>query len=263
MPRSIWKGSISFGLVNIPIKIYSAVEPREIELHNLCNVCHTPLQYKRWCPKCEKEVAWKDIKKGYKISKDKWVVLEKADVESVKLPSSRTIDIQSFVDVAQIDPIYFEKSYYVVPQESGLKAYSLFVDALRLANKAAIGRIVMRNKEYIVALRAFRKGISMHVLYYAGEIRDIEQLSELKNLVVVSREELELASALVSKLTEKTFDAKRFKDRYTEALKKLIKAKAEGKKFEVKKEKHIEKAKDLMEALKASVEAARKRKAKA
>ncbi|MDI6825784.1 MAG: Ku protein [Candidatus Aenigmarchaeota archaeon] len=262
MPRAIFSGNISFGLVSIPIKIYAASQPKQIDLHMVCNVCQTPLLYKRWCPKCNKEVGWQDIDRGYKISKDKWIIIKKEDLDRIKLPTTKTIDIKEFIDVSQIDPIFFEKPYYVVPQETGVKAYSLFVEALRLANKAALGKVVMRNKEYLIALRAFKKGIVMHVLYYLGEIREIEELSELKNLVVVSKEELELARTLIQKLTESEFDPKKFKDTYTEALMELIKAKAEGKAIEVKEEK-VEKARELMESLKASVEAVKKKKVKA
>jgi DNA end-binding protein Ku len=262
MPHAIFKGNVSFGLVSVPVKIYTATEPKEIEFHNLCPVCHTPLKYKRWCPKCDKEVEWKDIVKGYKLTKERWVILEKEELEKIKLPSSKSIDIQEFIDVSQIDPIYFEKSYYVVPDEGGEKAYSLLVEALRLANKAAVGKVVMKDKEYLIVLRAFKKGLVMHILFYLGEVRDIEELPELKKLVVVSKEELELAKLLISKLTREEFRIEDFKDNYTEALKKLIKAKAEGKEFEVKEEKPAEEAKSLMEALKASVEVVEKKKGK-
>jgi DNA end-binding protein Ku len=258
--HAIFTGNISFGLVSIPIKIYSATETKGIEFHNLCNVCHTPLTYKRWCPKCQKEVSWAEIKKGFKISKEKWVILEKEELEKIKLPTTKNIEIIQFVDVGQIDPIYFEKSYYVAPQEGGVKAYSLFVEALRLANKAAIGRVVIRNKEYLVALRPFKKGLVMHVLYYFGEIKDIEKLKELENLVVVSKEELELAKLLIGKLSTEEFDISKFKDRYAEAIKELIKTKLEGKEYEVKAEEKVAEAKSLMEALKASVEAVEKKK---
>lgn len=260
MPKAIWSGSISFSLVSIPIRIYSATEAKEIEFHMLCNVCSTPLQYKRFCPKCEKEVAWADIKKGFKISEKRWVILEKDEIEKLKLKSTKTIDIQSFVDVSQIDPIYFEKSYYVVPDKGGVKAYSLFVEALRLANKAAIGKVVLRDKEYLVMLRPFKRGITMHVLHYLREVRDVDEMPELKNLVVVSKEELELAKTLIGKLTEEEFDISKYKDQYTEALKKMIKAKAEGKEFKVEEEKPAEEAKSLMESLKLSVEAVKKKK---
>jgi DNA end-binding protein Ku len=260
MTRAIFSGAISFGLVHIPIKIYSATETKEIEFHMLCPECHTPLEYKRWCPKCEKEVPWQAVEKGFKIAKDRWVILKKEELQKIKLPSTKTIDIQAFVDISQIDPIFFEKSYYVVPEEGGEKPYSLFVEALRLANKAAIGKIVMREKEYLVALRPFKRGITMHILYYLGEIRDIEKLPELERLVVVSKEELELAKALIEKLTEEELDLSKFKDEYTEALKKLIRAKAEGKEFMMEEERPVEAAKSLMEALKASVEQAKKKK---
>lgn len=260
MPKALWKGSISFGLVNIPVKLYTSAQPKQIELHTLCPTCHSQLQYKRWCPKCQKEVKWTEIIKGYKISKDEWVILEKKDLEKIKIPTAKTIEIEYFIDVSQIDPIYFQKAYYVVPDEGGKKAYSLFVEALRLTNKAAVGRVVLKNKEYLVILRPFKKGIAMHILYYLGEIRDIEKLEELEKLIVVSKEEMELARMLIQKLSGEEFDIKKFKDRYTEALKELIKAKAKGEKFEVKEKKKVGEAKELMEALKASVEMVKKKK---
>lgn len=257
--HAIFSGNISFGLVTIPIKIYSATETKEIEFHNLCNICHTQLQYKRWCPTCQKEVSWADIKKGFKISKERWIILEKEEMEKLRIPSTKIIEIVQFIDVSQIDPIFFEKSYYIAPEEAGLKAYSLFVEALRLANKAAIGRVVIRNKEYVVAIRPFKKGLVMHVLFYLGEIRDIEKLKELERLVVVSKEELELAKLLIGKLSVEEFDISKFKDRYAEAIKELIKAKVEGRKYEVKPEERVAEAKGLLEALKASVEIVEKR----
>ncbi|MEM5812061.1 MAG: Ku protein, partial [Candidatus Aenigmatarchaeota archaeon] len=189
-----------------------------------------------------------------------WVILEKGEIEKLKLKSTKTIDIKSFIDVSQIDPIYFDKSYYVVPDENGIKPYSLFVEALRLANRAAIGKVVLRDKEYLVILRPFKKGLTMHVLYYLNEVRDVNELPELRKLVVISKEELELAKSLISKLTEEEFDISKYKDQYTEALKKLIKAKAEGKEFEIREEKPVAEAKSLMEALKASIETVKKKK---
>ncbi|MCW1296825.1 MAG: Ku protein [Candidatus Parvarchaeota archaeon] len=254
MVHAIWKGSISFGLVNIPIKIYVATKPKEIEFNNLCSECNTPLEYKRWCPKCEKEIAWRDVKKGFKISKDKWIVIEKEDLNKIKLPSTKTIDIKQFVDISQIDPIFFEKSYYVVPDEGGVKSYSLLVEALRITNKAAVGKVVMRDKEYLVCLRPFQNGLIMHILFFLSEIKDIKKLKELENLVIVSKEELELAKMLINKLTQQEFNPAKFKDQYTEALKELIKAKSEGKEFKVSAEERVEKAEELISALKESIE---------
>ncbi|MCD6403315.1 MAG: Ku protein, partial [Candidatus Aenigmarchaeota archaeon] len=204
--------------------------------------------------------SWEEVAKGYKITRDKWVILPRDEIEKLKPTSTKNIEILQFVDISQIDPIYYEKSYYVVPDEAGVKAYSLFVEALRLANKAAIGKVVIRNKEYLVVLRPYKKGLVMHVLYYVGEIRDINELPELKNLVVVSKEELELARALISKLTVDEFDISKFEDTYTKKLIELIKAKAEGKEVKEESVKPVEKAKSLMEALKASIEVAEKKK---
>ncbi|MEM5802052.1 MAG: Ku protein [Candidatus Aenigmatarchaeota archaeon] len=259
MPRSIWKGSISFGLVNIPIKVYPAAQSKQLSFHTLCKEGH-PLEYKRWCPVERREVKWDEVKKGYKIG-DKYIILEKEDLKKIELKTTKTIDIVEFVDAPQIDPIYIEKSYYVVPEETGVKAYSLFVEALSLQNKIAIGKVVMREKEYLVALRAYKKGLVMHVLHYLGEIKPIEELEELKNVVVVKGEELKLAQVLIEKLTEEKFDIGKFTDTYTEALKKLIKTKAEGKVFKIE-ERPVEEAKSLMEALKISVETVERKKKK-
>lgn len=254
--RSVWDGSISFGLVNIPVKVYPAVHPEEISLHYLCKKCKTPLEYKRWCPKCKKEIPWEDVVRGYKISKNKWVVISPKDLEKIKLKTTKTIDIKAFIRVSDIDPVYYEKTYYLVPQESGVKAYSLFAEALRLTGKAALGKIVMRNKEYLVALRHYKKGIAMHILYYTGEIQDIEELPELKHLVVISKEELKLAETLISQLSKHPrFED--FQDRYSKALKELIEAKLRKKEFRIQEE-SFEKGKELLEALKLSVERAKK-----
>ncbi|MFY3740725.1 MAG: DNA end-binding protein Ku [Candidatus Nitrosomirales archaeon] len=252
MPRSIWNGSISFGLVNIPVKMYTAAEAR-LGFTSLCKQGHQ-LQYRKWCPVENTEVKWGDVKKGFRLTGDKFVVLEKEDFEKVAIKTTKTIDVTEFVETQQIDPLYVEKSYYLVPEESGLKAYSLFVEALSTEDKSAIGKVVMRDKEHLVALRSYKKGLVMHILHYSDEIKSVEELPELKNLTAVKGEELKLAQALIEKLTDEKFQLSKFKDTYTEALKKLIRAKAAGKQFVVEEEKPVEEAKSLMEALKASVD---------
>jgi DNA end-binding protein Ku len=261
--KAIFSGTISFGLVTIPIKIYTATQPKEVEMHNLCGVCNTPLVYKRWCPKCQKEVEWNEIKKGFRISKEKWVVIEKSELESIKLKSTKTIEILMFTDPSQLDPLFIQKSYIIVPAEEGLKAYSLLVEALSLLNKIAIGKVTLKNKEYVVALRAYKEALLMHALYYKNEIKDISKLSELKSLPKVTKEEIELARVLIEKLSKEKLELEQFKDEYSEKLKQLIKAKVEGKQIveEESKEKEV-KAKNLMEALKASVEEVEKKKKK-
>jgi len=260
LPRALWKGSISLGLVNIPVSLYVSSKDRIIEFHNLCGECHTPLQYKRWCPKCEKEVAWNDIVKGYKISKDKYVVIDKKELEALQLKSTKAIEILKFIDVGQIDPLFIEKNYYLVPQEGGEKAYYLFRDVLAATGKAAIGKVVLRAKEHLVAIRQYKKGLVMTILHYKDEIIPMEQIEALKKYVVIKEAELKLAKALIDKLSGE-FKIGEYRDEYVKAVENLIKRKIEGKKIV---EKPIEvkptPKKDLMKALKASVESVKKRK---
>jgi len=249
--KSVWKGSIGFGLVNIPVKLYLAIREREIPLHSLCKNGHR-IVYKRWCPVEDREVTWQELKKGFEISKDKYVVLDKEDLEKIKIPSTKTIEIKEFVD-SQIDPIYIEKSYYVVPDKNGERAYALLFQTLALANKVGIGKFTMKDKEHVVALRAYKKGLLLQTLYYESEIISMDLLAELEELPKPEKKELELAQMLVEKLSKEEFDISKFKDEYTEALKQLIQAKVAGKSYEIKAEKEVKKAKSLIESLTESL----------
>jgi len=257
MPRAIWKGSISFGLVNIPVKVYAATKDQAIHFKTLCGECHTPLRYLRWCPNCRKEVPWDKIEHGYELTKGKFVVLKKKELEGLQLKSARTIDIRRFVDGAAVDSLYFNRHYYLIPMEGGEKAYSLLREVLALSNKIGIGKIVMRGKEHIVGIRAYRNGLLMSTLFYAQEIVPMSSISELGDLEKTGKEELELANVLVERLSGE-FDPGEFKDRYREAVVEVIKQKARGVEPELGKVPKVEKTKDLMKALKASVQAVRK-----
>ncbi len=256
MPKAIWKGSISFGLVNIPVKVYSGIGQAGVKFTSLCPYCKKPIRHKRWCDNCKKEIGFEDLLKGFKVGEE-YVIVKKEELERIKarLKTTKTIEIYEFVDLAQIDPIFYETFYYLVPDETGIKAYSLFAEALRLTNKAALGKVVMRNKEYLVALRTYKKGITMHVLHYLDEIRDVEEIEELKGLVTIGEQELNLALALIDKLSAEKFDPSKFKDEYREAVKKLIESKLKGEEIREEEEKEEEKeAVSLMEALKESLE---------
>jgi len=224
-------------------------------LHKTCN---TPLEHKRWCPSCKEEVPWEDVVKGFEISKDQYVVITKEELEFAKLKTTKNIEILQFVNKEEIDPIFFEKPYYLVPQEGGEKAYFLLKEALMYTNKAAVAKVVMRDREHYVTIYSYKSGLIMHTLYYPYEIRDINKLEELKKKPRISQEEKKLAVALINKLSSK-LDTSKFKDEYINALKKIIKAKLLGKKVKMPKEK-IEKAKELMAALKESVKKASKKK---
>lgn len=256
--KSILKASINFGLVNIPVKVYSATEEQVFSFRELHSKCGTPLEHKRWCPKCKKEVAWEDVDKGFPIGKDEYVHLTKEDIKAIMAKTSKTIDIIKFVDVSQIDPIYFNKNYYLAPQEGGEKAYHLFRNILSITGKAAIGKAVIRNKEYLVVIRAYREGLLMTTLHYSYEIRDISEIEELKKVVEIGEMERKLALKLVSSLSGK-FDIKHYKDEFADMLKKLIQEKMKGKLIITPEEK-IKKIEDLTEALKKSIEKIKKKK---
>src|SRR4029078_6277656 len=170
-----------FGLVNIPIKLYSATEDRVFSFNQLCKNSHR-IQYKRWCPIEEREVPYEEIKKGYEVSKDNYVVIEKTELENIKIKTTKTIDIKQFVDDKELDPIFIEKSYYVGPDSKTVdKAFTLLVNILRTTNKVGIGKVVLRDREQLVALRSYQRGIVMHALHFLDEIRPIDEIKELSD----------------------------------------------------------------------------------
>jgi DNA end-binding protein Ku len=218
----------------------------------LCGKCHTPLHYRRWCSKCKKEIEWEDVAKGIEISKGKFFVLTKEKLERLKPEKSDAVDIVEFVDKGMIDPIFFDRHYYIAPEKAKEKAYFLFREVLEAAAKVAVGRFVMREKEYVCAIESYKKGMLLTTLNYLYEIRDINKIEELKTAPKLKKEELKLAKELINKLYEKEFDISEFKDTFAEKLKELIKKMLKGEEIAVKKAKPEEK-KTLMEALKASI----------
>jgi len=262
--RAIWKGSISFGLVNIPIQVFSATQKDEYTSFNqLCDKGHK-IKYKKWCPVEEREIQWSEIKKGYEISKDTYVVLEKEDLEKVKLKTTNTIEVKEFIESEQFDPIFIEKNYYVGPdsgkkkkknEASNNKAYSLLVKILNETNKVAVGKVVLRDKEHVVALRAYQRGLVMHQLKYLDEIRPMDEIGNLDSLQQVDSKELSLGKTLVENLSSKEFDLGQYSDSYAKELEKLIESKSKGQKVSIKEEQQAEVAEttDILDALKASL----------
>lgn len=253
----MWKGSVSFGLVNIPVGVYLATEDREFSFNQLCANGHR-IRYKKWCPVEEREVSYSEIKKGYEITKDQYIVLENGDLDKIKLKTTNTIDIKEFVDEKDLDPILIEKSYYVAPDSKNKndKAYSLLVKVLTESQKIAIGKVVFRDKEHIVALRPYQRALVMHLLHYMDEIRPVDEISELKGLqrANVDKKELSLGKLLVENLSSEHFDASQYSDAYAKELEKLLDMKAKGKVILAKPEKMKEETKDLVSALKASLQ---------
>ena len=261
--RAIWKGSISFGLVNIPIQVFSATQKEEYTSFNqLCDKGHK-IKYKKWCPIEEREVQWSEIKKGYETSKDTYVVLEKEDLEKVKLKTTNTIEVKEFIESQQFDPIFVEKNYYVGPEtakkkkkttETSTRAYSLLVKILNETNKVAVGKVALRDKEHVVALRAYQRGLVMHQLKFLDEIRPMDEIGLLDGLQQVDSKELSLGKMLVENLTTEEFDLGQYSDAYAKELEKLIEAKSKGQKVSIKEEQEeVAETTDILEALKASL----------
>ena len=265
--RTIWKGSISFGLVNIPIQVFVATQKDEFSSFNQLDGKGHKIKYKKWCPIEEREVPWSEIKKGYEITKNNYVVLEKEDLENIKLKTTHTIEISEFIDSEDFDPIFIEKNYYIGPDAgitkkkkntspSNSKAYSLFVKILNETNKIAIGKVVLRDKEHLVALRSYQRGLIMHQLKYLDEIKPMDEVEGISSSQQpkVEDKELSLGKTLVDNLTSEQFDIGKYSDTYSKELEKLIEAKSKGQKVTVREEE--EKAEDttnLLEALKASI----------
>ena len=265
--RSIWKGAISFGLVNIPIQVFSAEQKEEYtSFSQLCQKGHK-IKYKKWCPVEEREVPWSEIKKGYEITKNNYVVIEKEEIENIKLKTTNTIEIKEFIISEEFDPLFIEKSYYVGPdtgkEKKGVnnttintipaKAYSLFVKILNETKKVAIGKVVLRDKEQLVALRAYQRGLVMHQLKYLDEIRPMDEVGGLDSSQKIDANELSLGKTLVENLTAEEFDPGQYSDAYAKELEKLIEAKSRGEKVTAKEEKKPEETTDLLKALKASI----------
>ncbi|MBD3310376.1 Ku protein, partial [Candidatus Woesearchaeota archaeon] len=240
--------------VNIPVKLYSAVESEAPGFRLLHKKCNTPIRYKRWCKKCKEEVDWEDVVKGLKIKKGNFFVLTKKKLEKLRPEKTDEIEITEIIDSNQIDPIYFDHHYYVAPEKADEKAFALFKEVLQSTAKTAIGKFVMREKQHICAIQSYKEGLLLTTLNYAYEIRDMSRIEELKTAPKLKKEEVKLAKELVDRLYTEEFNIKEFRDTFAEELKKAIKKVIKGEEIKGVEVKKPEKKKRLMEALKASVE---------
>jgi DNA end-binding protein Ku len=261
MARSMWSGAISFGLVNVPIKLYSAVSKKSVRFHQLNSETGNRIQQKRVDPETGEEVAYENLVKGYELTRDRYVLITPDELETLDPEKSRSIDIEDFVDEDEIDPIYYDHPYYLVPDKGAAKAYGLLLNAMADADKVAIARVVIRSKEQLVAIRPHRDGdlLVMETMVFADEIAPKEDLDGLPdaNELKVSDRELKMASQLIESLTSE-FDPYKYKDEYREKVLELIEAKAEGQEIAVQPEApEPARVPDLMAALEASLAAAR------
>jgi DNA end-binding protein Ku len=256
-PRSMWKGAISFGLVTIPVAVYPATEEKSLKFNQLHDEDMGRIRYKRVCAIDGEEVDFDHIVKGYEVEKDRYVVLTDEDLDAVPVESSRAIDIQQFVALDEIDPMLFKKSYYLVPDETGAKAYALLRKALAEENKVGIAKVSFRDKEHLAALRFKDQVFVLETMFWPDEIRAAE-FDTVDSDEKVRGNEVDMAKALIDNLTE-PWNPEQFKDEYREALLGIVEKKDAGEPIEALEEAAPARVVDLMAALKASVDAAKKK----
>ena len=261
MPRPLWKGAITFGLISIPVRLYSAVSEKSMKFHLLHEEDKGRIKYERHCSKCGKEVAWDDIIKGYEFSKDHYVTFSDDELDSIDVDSVKAIDVEAFVPLHQIDPIYFNKTYYVIPETGGLKAYKLLVDALEAEGQVGVAKVAFRDKEHLATIRLKDDVFVLETMHWPDEIQE-PAFDELTKDVKIKDTEVKMARQLIQQLAD-DFRPEEFRDLYRDRLQELAEKKIEGEEIAIAHEPEEEPTKvvDLMEALKASVAEAKKRKA--
>jgi DNA end-binding protein Ku len=256
MARAIWKGSISFGLVNIPIALYPATRREELKFRLLRKGDLSPVNYKRVAEKDGKEVAWDQIVKGYEYEKGKYVVLKDEDFQRVDLEATQTVDIQDFVDQEEIDPMFFYKPYYLEPQKGGDKAYSLLRDALKDSSKVGIAKVVIKTRQYLAGVKPEDGALLLELMHFADELADPGKLHVPKKTEVGKRE-MNMAKSLINSMSSK-WNPEKYKDDYREALMEVIEEKVEagGKEIEEKRKKAPKPTKviDLVSVLQKSLD---------
>ena len=253
MPRALWTGSISFGLVNVPVRLYSAIAETDLRFHLIHEPDGGRIGYQKTCKKENEVVPDDEIVKGYEFKKDEFVVLTDEDFDAAKTEGVKTIEISDFVPYEEIDPIYFEKTYFLGPQADGEKPYALLRAAMEETGLAAIGKFVMRDRQHLGCLRVREGALTLEQMYFHDEVRPVDEIAPRK--VRVPKAELELATALIERF-ESSFEPERYEDTYRDALLKVIRAKRKGKTVTAPEPEAEEEPADLMAALRASVEAA-------
>jgi DNA end-binding protein Ku len=262
MARAIWTGAISFGMVTVPVKLYSALNRKNVRFHQLSGKTGVRVAQKRVDAQSGEEVPYESIVKGYEIAPDRYVVIEPGELEAIEPKKTRTIEIEDFVELSQIDPIYYEHPYYLAPGPGGAKPYRLLLEAMRETGKVAIARVVIRSKEQLVAIRPMGEALGMATMLFADEVLAPDRIDEVAEAAEVktTKRELEIAEQLVGSLAG-DFEPDRYRDTYREQVLAMIERKAQGEEIAVQPppEELAAPAPDLMSALKASLEAVRAR----
>ncbi|KGX87166.1 non-homologous end joining protein Ku [Pontibacillus litoralis] len=258
--HTMWKGTISFGLVNIPVKLHAATENKDIKLRQLHAECQSPIQYEKICPVCEREVNNDEIVKAYEYAKNKFVTLDEEELEKLKKEQTdKAVEIMDFVQLNEIDPIYFEKSYYISPNEGGYKAYALLRKTLQETERIGVCKIIIRSKEQLAVLRVYENALVMETIHYPDEVRNVEEVPNIPTDETLGEKEMKTAKTLVEQLST-SFEPEQYKDEYRETLLNLIEEKKGDDTTTVQAKPTPDNVTDLMDALERSLEKTKKNK---
>lgn len=259
--HTMWKGSISFGLVNIPIKMYAAIEEKNVRFRLLHQACRAPIRTVRTCSHCGQEVPWNEVVKGFEYAEGQFVVLEEKELQALMPEKSRAIEILDFVELNEIDPIYFNKTYYLGAQDDNNKAYALLRQALKNTGKIGIAKVTIRSKQSLAVIRCVDSCLVMETIFYPDEVRDAQQVPFVPEETELSERELTMAEQLIEQLTT-SFDPSQYQDEFRQSVKEAVEKKIHNEQVVEAPAKQPEKVVDLMEALQASLEATKKQKSK-
>ncbi|MEI5908697.1 Ku protein [Bacillus spongiae] len=260
--HTIWKGSISFGLVNIPIKLHAATEDGDIKLRSLHKACHTPIKYEKVCPACEVELNKEDIIKGFEVAKGKFVEISDDEIQALKeSKEEKSVEIVDFIELKEIDPIYFDRSYFLSPSEGGKKAYGLLKEALVKTKKVGIAKMMIRSKEQLSVIRVYENILLVETIHYPDEVRKVEEVPNIPSEKNVTKKELDTAILLIDQLTT-DFSPEKYHDEYRQKLEGLIEEKSKEKQTVLPAESraNADNVTDLMAALQASIDQSKPKK---
>ncbi|HEV2417344.1 MAG TPA: Ku protein [Terriglobia bacterium] len=250
MSSTIWKGHLSFGLVSLPLRLYAAARSERVELHQLHRTCRTRLRRPLFCPTCNRIVESSEVAKGYEYEKGQYLIVDDREIKKLVPEAGGAMEIREFVPLAEIDPLYYDASYFAVPEKPGQKAYQLLVKAIEESGQAALAKVVMRQREYLVAIRARDGGLTLHTLFFASEVRAAPEYGH--SGADVRLEELKLAKEVIAKMSTH-FRPEKYRDEYQAKLKQLLSAKSKGKKAPEARKRKLAPVIDMMDALKKSL----------
>ncbi len=252
MAATVWKGYITFGLISVPVRLFTAARSERISFNQLHGKCHTRVKQQLYCPTCDCTVERSELVKGYAYTKDQYILVEDAEIKKVQPESAGGMEILEFVKIDEVDPLYFDSSYYIVPEEAGQKAYQLLVETMDKAGYAAIAKLAMHQREYTVLVRARKKGLTLHTMYYPNEIRELSDYGK-GTAIEVKPQELQLAQQLIESLAT-AFEPSKYHDQYQARLNELIEDKRAGQETTATEGPKLAPVIDLMEALQKSLQ---------